>query len=170
MMPNNCLALLIGAVLVLYAGPSTPLQAQSDDVSLSVMILDQQRADGIMRLWLQIGNGASVSRVFCRSSWSYTWISGEANGPGFAESKASIHGCGDDDHDPFWLLLPGEHRLDSFEATAPPKGNYDLQVEVELVEQTLGSSAITKRTLSWSGTASEALASGESLKARRPVK
>jgi len=131
------------------------------------MILDKP-SRGVMRLWIVVRNDARNARIFCRESWGYSWISSDANGPVLSESKASLHGCGDDDHDAFWVLLPGERRFDSFEAEAPPiPGDYELHVDVDVVEKALNSPAAVKRTLSWSGRMSDALALGERLKTAR---
>ena len=66
--------------------------------------------------------------------------------------------------------MPGERRFDSIGAKAPPtRGSYELHVDVDLVEKPLGLTVVAKRTLSWSGRVSDALAFGESLKAGRQV-
>jgi hypothetical protein len=84
--------------------------------------------------------------------------------PPYIKATASIHGCGDDDHDPFWLLRPGESRFDSFELETVPKESYDLAVDVDIVERVLGSTAAPcRRTLSWKGRLSDAVALGREL-------
>jgi hypothetical protein len=163
---NGCLTVLM-ALLVSDAAPSAQSQAPSGGSVLRVMILDEAPPNGVMRLWLVIRNGAPAPRIFCRRSWSYAWTSASANNPVFGETKGSIHGCGDDDHDAFWLLVPGEYRFDSVEAKAPERANYDLEVEVELVERALNSAAAVEQTITWNGRMSDAIALGESVKAGR---
>jgi len=168
MVLNWSLPILLGAPLLPGASAPIPSQTSSAELTLAVMILDQPPSAGVLRLWIVVRNSATIPRIFCRESWGYSWISSDPNGPGVSESKGSLHGCGDDDHDAFWLLLPGERRFDSFEAKAPGlPGNYELHVDVDLVEKPLGSTTAARRTLSWSGRMSDAVALGESLKAGR---
>ena len=76
---------------------------------------------------------------------------------GIRGEQGQIHGCGDADHDAFWLLLPNEYRFDSFEVKAPEHNRYDLQVDVGLIESGLNSSAATEHALTWSGRMSDAV-------------
>jgi len=43
-----------------------------------------------------------------------------------------VHGCGDDEHDPFWLLLPGQSRFDSYEVAEAGSTTAALAVDVEV--------------------------------------
>ena len=95
-------------VAALLAGARAPMlvQTSSDQRALTVMILDQPSPAGALRLWIVVRNDATSARILCRDGWRYTWISSDPNGPGFGETKASVHGCGDEDHDAFWPSRP----------------------------------------------------------------
>ena len=157
-------ALVVALCLVLSGNATAHSQSRSDGFALSVMLMDQPQPGREARVWLVIKNTMSTPYVLCRPYWSYTLIPLDPGSPGLSEAKASLHGCGDDDHDGFWLLLPGESRFDSFDMKAPSAGDHDFEVEVELVGRPAGSNAAAvKKTLSWTGRLSEAVAAGKKL-------
>jgi hypothetical protein len=101
----------------------------------------------------------------CRSSWGYTWVSENPQAPPSIEEKSSLHGCGDDSHDPFWLLLPGESRFDSYEVTAAGGPLSSLEVAVDVLHHPIGTSGPAERiALPWKGRVADAIALGARLK------
>jgi hypothetical protein len=80
-------------------------------------------------------------QVFCQSGWSYSLRSADPNGPADVGAVVSMHGCGGD-RNPFWILLPGESRFDSYE-----------------VKPT--------RTIAWKGCVTDALAAGRKPEQRK---
>lgn len=78
-----------------------------------------------------------------------------------------MHGCSDDSHDPFWLLLPGESRFDSYEVTGPEGSKATLEVDVEVMHHATGALGPGERvTLSWKGRIADAVALGSRLRNR----
>jgi hypothetical protein len=132
------------------------------------MLLKEPQPGGAARLWIVIKNTTSAPHVLCRSFWGYTLIPADPESPGFSEADTSLHGCGDKDHDPFWLALPGESRFDSYEMKSPPEGNYKLQIRVKLVESPLDSKGSRiERRLAWDGALTDAISVGKALIARQ---
>lgn len=150
-----------GALLVFGFEPPVRSQQPIEELSLAVLFLDPPPANGMATMWLVIKNHSQIPRVFCRQSWSYMWMSADPNGPAGGEVHTSLHGCGDRD----WLLLPNESRLDPVEIKSPSERTARLDVDVEVVERSLGSDAVLGRhTLTWKGKVSDAVALGEKLK------
>jgi hypothetical protein len=86
----------------------------------------------------------------------------------FGQTDAQLHGCGGSATDPYWLLLPGERRFDSFEITVPATTDYELDVDVEITEKRIGSATIiATQMLSWKGRLTAAVATGERLRTGR---
>jgi hypothetical protein len=134
---------------------------------LSALLFDGQVQGDLVTLWVRIENLSKEPLILCRPYWSYSFKSADPNGPVTGEADASIHGCGDRDHDPFWLVLPGQSRFDSFEVKGLSEPSALLQVDVELIERRLrpGSEPTTQQ-ISWSGRVADALAAGQQLKAQ----
>ena len=129
--------------------------------------MDPPKVKTPTRLWLRITNGNRHAQVLCRSSWGYTWISDDPQEAPAIEEKSSLHGCGDDSHDPFWLLLPGESRFDSYEVTGPAGPNATLEVSVDVTHYSIEASGPGERvTLSWKGRLADARALGLKLRRR----
>ena len=160
------LMLFMGAVLLLCSDGTVYTQRNGDGLSLNVLFFDALRSGADTRMWLQIKNSTPRVQVLCRPYWGYTWISPDPQGDAAVEANTSLHGCGDDDHDGFWLLLPGESRFDSFEIKSPPTPTATLAVEVEVIERVLGATEPSaRRTMSWKGRVSDAVALGDRLRA-----
>jgi hypothetical protein len=154
-------------LLVLMLAVQGVASAQTTDtLVLSVLLFDPPRTE-TTRIWLAIKNTGKAAMTLCRPFWGYGWLSSDPGGPAAIEAHASIHGCGDDDHDPLWLLLPGETRFDSYEVKGT--GNLDaggtLSVDVEVLQHILGTdSLVSNISLSWKGKVSDALAAGERMR------
>ena len=166
--------LLLQLALALPAGPaqearktSPAAPAASRALSLKVMLLEPLAPGSNVRLWLEIANQEQRVRVFCRPGWSYEYSPPNLQGDAWGENKVSIHGCGDDDHDGFWALLPGESRFDSFEIRSPSSPTAKLSVEVHIEEYFEGGVFAPSRTISWQGLVSEALLAGDAFRSRR---
>jgi len=133
---------------------------------LTAIFLESPRPGENGTLWLAIKNNAKAPRVFCRPSWGYSWFSD--SGPISAEENAKLHGCGGTETDPYWLLMPGEHRFDSFNVKTPLTSDYELEVRVEINEKPVGRfQTAESQTLSWKGRLADAVALGEKLKSGR---
>jgi hypothetical protein len=134
-------------VLVLsIAGPPVPLAQTADTLALSVL-LEAPRTD-TTRMWVGIKNTSDTALTLCRRLWNYTWISSDPAGYAGGESKSSIHGCGDDDHDPLWLLLPGETRFDSYVVKGSADDEAALMVDVEVLQHNVGAGPPVAKVLS----------------------
>lgn len=145
--------------------PTAP--AASRALSLKVLLLEPLAPGAKVRLWLQITNQEQSVRIFCRPRWGYDYTAPNSQDESWGETKLSIHGCGDDDHDGFWALLPGENRFDSVEIRSPGSPAGKLKVEVDIEEHFEGGILAPSRTISWQGLVSEALSSGDAFRARR---
>jgi hypothetical protein len=161
-------ALLI-SIALLYPGFSSVLSAQGQASQLSVeaFFVDPPTVNNSTRLWLRVTNGTRRAQILCRSSWGYTWISDDPQEAPAIEERSSLHGCGDDSHDPFWLLLPGESRFDSYEVTGPWRPSATLEVDVDVTHYPIGAPGSDERImLSWKGRVADAIALGEKLRGR----
>jgi hypothetical protein len=166
-MALRTLALISIVVLAGGFSGAANAQRQGSQLSLEAFFTDSPKVSAPTRLWLKITNKSPRVQVFCRPSWSYSWISDDPQAPSPGEAKASLHGCGDDDHDPFWLLLPGESRFDSYEITEAGAPIAALEVDVEVMHHPIDSPGPGERvTLSWNGRAADAIALGSKLKGR----
>ena len=162
------LALISLAGLAVGFGPALSAQGQASQLSVEVFFVDSPKAKTPTRLWLKITNGTRRAQILCRSSWGYTWISDDPQEAPAIEEKSSLHGCGDDNHDPFWLLLPGESRFDSYEVTGPAGPNAILEVDVDVLHHPIEAPGPGERTtLSWKGRVADAIALGSKLKGRQ---
>jgi hypothetical protein len=166
--------LLLQLALALPAGPpqapgkpSPAAPAASRALSLKVLLLEPLAPGGNVRLWLQITNEEQSVRLFCRAGWGYNYIPPNLQGDAWGETNTSIHGCGDDDHDGFWALLPGESRFDSFEVKSPGSPTGTLSVDVDIEEHFEGGVLAPSRKISWQGLVSDALSSGDAFRSRR---
>ena len=161
------LALISIAGFVVGSSPALSAQGQASQLSVEAFFIDPPRAKTPTRLWLKIRNGTQRAQILCRSSWGYTWISNDPQEAPAIEEKSSLHGCGDDNHDPFWLLLPGESRFDSYEVTGPAGPNATLEVDVDVMRHSIEAAGPGDReTLSWKGRVADAIALGSKLKGR----
>ena len=155
--------------LAVLCAAEASVEAQSPAVpggpDFAVMLLDQPQRETVGRVWLAFRNSGQSPRLFCRSFWSYTWISNDPNSPAVSGADSSVEGCGDGGQGPSWVLLPGEWRFDSVEVKAPPDRTRELQVVVGLIERTPGRAGSSERTVSWSRPVSDAIALGDKLKA-----
>jgi len=166
-MIHRTLVLTLAGVLAIGSGPAPRAQVQGRQLSIEAFFIDPPKPNTSTRLWLKITNGSPRVQVFCRPSWGYSWISDDPQAPSPGEAKASVHGCGDDDHDPFWLLLPGESRFDSYEVAKAGAPDAALEVHVDVMLHRLGTPGAGEReTLSWKGRVAEATALGLKLKGR----
>jgi len=166
-MIHRTLALTLIGVLVTGSGPTLQAQGKGRQLSMEAFFIDPPKADTPTRLWLKITNGSPRVQVLCRSSWGYSWISDDPQAPSPGEAKASLHGCGDDDHDPLWVLLPSESRFDSYEITKAGALPAALEVDVEVMHHPIDSPGSGERvTLSWKGRVADAIAVGSKLKGR----
>lgn len=160
--------LLLSAAL-LIGFDAVPQSAQdSRHLRLSALLFDDQAQDESVTLWLRIENRSDRPMTLCRPYWGYGFRSADPNGAMTAAAMMITHGgCGDGDHDPWWLVLPGESRFDSFEVKGLSEPGALLEVDVELFERPLvpGREPTTSR-ISWSGRVADALAAGQRLKAR----
>ena len=164
--------ILFKSVVVLVATlivPRSPVLAPGvDGVSLTVMFMERASPADESRLWVVIKNGSTKVRMFCKQGWGYSLIPDDLSNPPFIRAWTSVHGCGDDEHDPFWLLLPGESRVDSVVVETPPTHNYDVDVSVDIDEIPLGSAKVAAhRTLEWKGRLSDAITRFDRLKVGR---
>jgi hypothetical protein len=162
-------ALALTSIVVLAAGfhPEVSAQGQTSQFSVEAFFTDPPKAKASTRLWLRITNRTRRPQILCRSSWGYTWLSDDPQEAPAIEEKSSLHGCGDDSHDPFWLLLPGESRFDSNEVTGPAGTKATLEVSVDVVYHPIEASGPGERvTLSWKGRVADAIALGSKLKGR----
>ena len=167
MMALRTLALI--SIVVLAVGFRSALSAQGPASQLSVQafFMDPPKVKTPTGLWLRITNETRRAQILCRSSWGYTWISDDPQEAPAIEEKPSLHGCGDDSHDPFWLLLPGESRFDSYEVTGPAGPNATLEVGVDVTHYPIGAPGPGERvTLSWKGRIADAIALGSKLRGR----
>jgi hypothetical protein len=161
------LALTLIGALATGSGQALQAQGQGRQLSFEAFFIDSPKANAPTRLWLKITNGSPRAQVLCRSSWGYSWISDDPQAPSPGEAKASLHGCGDDDHDPFWLLLPGESRFDSYEVTEAGSLVAALAVDVDVMVHPVGALGPGKReTLSWKGRVADAIGLGAKLKSQ----
>jgi hypothetical protein len=161
--------LVVIAIVALEVWGSAVLSAQDQASQLSVEALfpDPPRPKTPTRLWLRIRNRTRRIQVLCRSSWGYTWISPDPQEAPAIEEQSSLDGCGDERHDPFWLLLPGESRFDSYEVTGPAQPNSMLEVEIEIIHHAIDAPGPGEhRALSWKGRLSDAIALGAKLRGR----
>lgn len=166
-MIHRTLALTLIGALATVVGPALQAQGDGRQLSIEAFFIDPPTANAPTRLWLKITNGSRRAQVLCRPSWSYSWISDDPEAPSPSEAKASLHGCGDDDHDPFWLLLPGESRVDSYEVTKAGAPKASLEVDIDVMHHSIGAPDQTERTtLSWKGSVADAIALGSKLKGR----
>jgi hypothetical protein len=145
--------------------PAAP--AASRALSLKVLLLEPLAPGGNVRLWLQITNQEQSVRLFCRPGWDYEYRPPNSQDAAWGGNKVSIHGCGDDDHDALWALLPGESRFDSFEIRSPDSPTGTLRVEIHIEEYFEGAVFAPSRTIGWQGLVSEALSAGDALRSRR---
>jgi len=166
-MDLRTLALMSIAVVAVGFRPPLSAQTRAYELSVEAFFIDSPKAKTPTRLWLRITNGTGRAHVLCRSSWGYTWISDDPQEEAAIEEKSSLHACGDESHDPFWLLLPGESRFDSYEVTGPASVNATLEVGVDLMRYRIGAAGPGEReTLSWKGRVADAIALGAKLKGR----
>ena len=164
-MIHRTLALTLIGALATGSGPTLQAQSQGRQLSIEAFFIDPPKANGPTRLWLKITNGSPRAEVMCRPSWSYSWISDDPEAPSPGGAEASLHGCGDDDHDPFWLLLPGESRFDSYQITKAGAPKANLVVSIDVMHHPIGVTGQTETaTLSWKGTVADAIALGSKLK------
>jgi hypothetical protein len=156
----TCIALIaVGCVPVLSA------QDPAAQLSLEAFFIDPPKANTATRLWVRITNRTRRAQILCRSARGYAWISDDPQEDAAIHATASLHGCGDDDHDPLWLLLPGESRFDSYEVTGPSRPTSTLEVDVDVMHYPLGMPGPGQRlTLTWKGRVSEAIALGSTLR------
>lgn len=163
---HRILVLTLLGALGTGAGPLPQAQGQGRQLSIEPFFLDPPQANAPTRLWLKITNGPRA-HVLCRPSWSYSWISDDPQAPSPVRAKASVHGCGDDDHDPFWLLLPGESRFDSYEVAQAGSPTAALVVNVEVMLHPVGTIGPGQREiLSWKGRVADAIGLGAKLQAQ----
>ena len=166
-MALRTLALMSVVVLAVGFRPAVSAQGQASRLSLEAFFLDPPKANTPARLWLKITNGSPRAQVLCRPSWGYSWVSDDPQEPSPGEARASLHGCGDDDHDAFWLLLPGESRFDSYEVTEAGAPIAALDVRVDVMLHTVEAPGPGERvTLSWKGRVADAIALGSKLRGR----
>ena len=161
--------LVLISIAVFAVGLGLVISAQSQPIQLSVeaFFMNPPRGKTPTRLWLRITNGTRRAQILCRSSWGYTWISDDPQETPAIEERSSLHGCGDDSHDPLWLLLPGESRFDSHEVTGPTRPNATLEVDVDVMHYPAGARGPGERaTLSWKGRVADAIALGSKLRER----
>lgn len=151
---------VVGCVLAFTLVQAPAIYAQKPQLELQVLFLVNPVSAEPARLWMAIKNIGQVPRVLCRSRWSYSWISDDPTVEAFINAKASLHGCGDDDHDPMWILLPGETRFDSFGVKAPPEEKVRLRVSIDIEMRDVDSGSSTETTLEWHGLVREAVANG----------
>jgi hypothetical protein len=142
-------------------------QGQARQLAIEAFFIDPPKTKTATRLWIKITNRTQRAEIICRSSWGYTWISDDPQEEPAIEETSSLHGCGDDDHDPFWLLLPGESRFDSYEVTGPARPASTLEVSVDAMHYPLGTPGPGQRlTLSWKGRVADAIALGSKVRGR----
>jgi hypothetical protein len=166
-MPLRTLVLMCILVLSVGFRPAVSAQGSTNQLSLAVFFIEPPKAKTPTRLWLRITNGTPRAQILCRSSWGYTWLSDDPQEAPAIEEKSSLHGCGDDNHDPFWLLLPGESRFDSYEVTGPAGPNGPVKVDVDVMHRLADAPGPGDRvTLSWKGRLSDAIALGSKLRGR----
>lgn len=166
MIPRTLVVLSI-VVVAVGLGLSRSAQGQAGQLSVEVFFMDPPKDKTPTRLWLRITNGTRRAEILCRSSWGYTWISDDPKEMPAIEERSSLHGCGDDDHDPLWLLLPGESRFDSYEVTGPARPNATLEIDVEAMHHPVDAPGPGERvTLSWKGRVADAIALGTKLRGR----
>ena len=166
-MIRRTLALTLAGLVAIGLGPTARAQGQGRQLSIEAFFIDPPKANTPTRLWLKITNGSPRAQMFCRPSWGYSWISDDPQAHSPVEAKPSLHGCGDDDHDPFWLLLPGESRFDSYEITKAGAPAAALEVDVDVMLHPVGAPGPGDReTLSWKGRVAEAIALGSKLRGR----
>jgi hypothetical protein len=167
------IVLLLQLALALQVGPAQEPRtypeapAANRKLSLKVLLLEPLSPGANVRLWLETTNLEDGVRIFCRPGWGYTYIPSNVRADAWGASNVSIHGCGDDDHDGFWALLPGESRFDSFEIKSPDSATGELSVDVQIEEHFDGGVFSPSRTISWRGLVSEALSAGDALNSRR---
>jgi len=155
-------ALLILLVLILSI-PGAASAQTADTLALSVLLFDPPSTD-TPRMWVGIKNTGKTALTLCRPSWSYSWVSTDPGVNAGGAARASIHGCGDDDHDPLWILLPGETRLDSYEVNGSADVAAALLVSVEVLLHNSGADLPVRKVLSWKGKVSDALAAAERMR------
>lgn len=156
--------LLTLVFVAVSASAQTPIK--SNRLSVEALFLSNPADGQSSTLWLRLKNNSLDALIVCRPLWGYTWISPDPSVDAGGQSKASLHGCGDEDHDSLWLLLPGESRLDSFEVKGPAQPEATLTVDVEVVERTLDTKSppLSERLL-WKGRVADAIANGAKLRA-----
>jgi hypothetical protein len=166
-MALRTLALMLVIVLAVGFRAALSVQGQASQLSVEAFFIDPPRVKTPPRLWLRITNGSRRAQILCRSSWGYTWISDDPQAEPAIEEKSSLHGCGDDSHDPFWLLLPGESRFDSYEVSGPAGPNATLEVGVDVMHHPVDVPGPGERaTLSWKGRVADAIALGLKFRGR----
>jgi hypothetical protein len=163
----------MSALILLFtmiAAQSQSLTASQDQLTLRILVVDEINSGSPVRLWFQITNVGGSARILCRESRGIRYTSSDPKEVMWSDSGTTIHGCGDDDHDPLWLLLPGESRFDSLELEGAITAAGSLLVNEVLVDKTQSGSpaAIQPRyPLSWSGQIVEAIASGKDIRSYR---
>ena len=150
-------AVIAGAMSLVVATP-----AIGQGLELGVLQLGEVRASH-GRLWLAIKNTGTAPRIVCRTAVGYSWVPDDPSAEGGARRHSSLDGCGDDEHDPHWLLKAGETRFDSYEIASGMSLNSALHVTVELEVSPLDGRERGRVKLSWSGTVEEARAAGSRL-------
>jgi hypothetical protein len=154
---------LLSAVVLAHSHGLDSYQS-NPTLRLTALLFNAPKPAEPVRLWLRIENLSKEPQAFCRSYWGYSLGSADPNGPANAEAEASIHGCGDRDHDPFWALLPGESRFDSFEIKGPTEASATLTVDVSLVAmRSAPDDQGPTQTISWKGQIADAFAAAEKL-------
>ncbi len=162
------IAIAFALLASLLAWQISVVHARQPVLSMAVFFIDTPKVGEESRMWIQITNRTSSTQVICRSGWGYTWLPADQNEPPTIAAHASFHGCGDDDHDPFWLLLPGESRFDSHGVRGPADPGATLDVSVELERRQFGTSPAEPMHLTWSGRVADAVAAGVQLRKQAP--
>lgn len=166
---TNHLAARLLLLGVIAAGAELPIRAQSgkSNLLLEAFFVDSINVNSPTRLWMKITNTGQGARIMCRQSWGYSWVSDDPRQPSPGEAFGNTHGCGDDEHDPFWLLLPGQSRFDSYGLAASGGQAAALEVHVEVTHRAIGANGSGENeTLSWQGRVADALAFGVKLRGR----
>jgi hypothetical protein len=129
------------------------------EASLSAFMTSDKTHAGRQTLWIAVKNTTARPAMFCRRGVEYTLVSFDPARPSHGVSKDDP-GCGTDGFDPWWLLLPGETRLDSLQLDAPADLTAAMRVGVDLLVRTGLREMPRPITLSWSGSVSAALEAG----------
>lgn len=146
--------LKLGACGLLVAMLCRSDVSAQDVVALDVFLT----GDGTQTtLWIGIKNRSDKTARVCSRGVDVVASSVEVAGASFATGEI-LPGCGTKGFDPWWLLLPGESRIDSIALEEMPLDSMSIHVSAHLLLTTSRTDAPVPVLASWEGTAKSAKA------------